>query len=132
MQYGNHSAVIEHMDLVWEKLFEDIRRNRVLAFDGKSTASRKGLRVAPLGAVVTHKVQIVNTYSFEAGVARGEKEGLNRDTLLEEVPKCLCGDALPALLKALTDLRIRFPHQRILLAKADVTDALRNVDIASH
>ena len=30
MQHGNHSTVVEHMDLVWEKLFEDIRRNRVL------------------------------------------------------------------------------------------------------
>ena len=46
------------MDLVWEKLFEDIRRNRVLVFDRKSAASPKDLRVAPLGAVVTHKVRI--------------------------------------------------------------------------
>ena len=57
------------MDLVWEKLFEDIRRNRVLVFDRKSAASPKDLRVAPLGAVVTHKVRINNDYSFEAGVA---------------------------------------------------------------
>ena len=132
MQYGNHSTVAEHMDLVWKKLYEDIRRNRVLVFERESAASLKGLRVAPLGAVVTHKVRIINDYSFEAGAARGEKGGLNRDTQTEEVPKCLCGDALPALLKALTDLRIRFPNRRILLAKADVTDAFRNVRIAPH
>ena len=132
MQYGNHSTVAEHMDLVWEKLYEDVRRNRVLVFDRESATLLKGLRVAPLGAVVTHKVRIINDYSFEAGAARGEKGGLNRDTQTEEVPKCLCGDALPALLKALTDLRIRFPHSRILLAKADVTDAFRNVRIAPH
>ena len=106
MQYGNHSAVVEHMDPVWEKLFENVRPNCVLVFDRESAASLKGLRVAPLGAVVTHKVRIINDYSFEAGAAR-RKGGLNRDTLTEEVPKCLCGDALPALLKALTDLRIR-------------------------
>ena len=70
-------------------------------------------------------------YSFEAGAARG-KGGLNRDTLTEEVPKCLCGDALPALLKALTDLRVRSPHLHLLLAKADVTDAFRNDKIAPH
>ena len=107
MQYGNHSAVVEHMDLVWGKLFEDIGRNRVLVFDRESAASLKGLRVAPLGAVVTHKVRIINDYSFGAGAARGEKGGLNRDTITEEVPKFLCADALLALLKALTDLRIR-------------------------
>ena len=88
--------------------------------------------MAPLGAVVTHKVRIINDYSFESGAARGQKGGLNRDTLTEEVPKCLCGEALPALLKAITDLRITFPHLRILLAKADVTDAFRNVRIAPH
>ena len=88
--------------------------------------------MAPLGAVVTHKVRIINDYSFDAGAARGKKRGLNRDTLTEDVPKCLWGDALPALLKALTDLRIRFSHLRILLAKADVTDVFRNVRIAPH
>ena len=82
--------------------------------------------------MITHKVRINNDYSFEAGAARGEKGGLNRDTRTEEVPECLCGDALPALLKALTDLQIRFPHLRILLAKADVTDAFKNVRIAPH
>ena len=65
-------------------------------------------------------------------MARGENGGLNRDTLTEKVPKCLCGDALSALLKALRDLRIRFPHLRILLAKENVTDAFRNVRIAPH
>ena len=132
MQYGNHSAVVEHMDPVWEKLFENVRPNCVLVFDRESAASLKGLRVAPLGAVVTHKVRIINDYSFEAGAARGENGGLNRDTLTEKVPKCLCGDALSALLKALRDLRIRFPHLRILLAKENVTDAFRNVRIAPH
>lgn len=88
--------------------------------------------MTPLGAVVTHKVRIMNDYSFDAGVARGEKGGLNSDTQTEEVPKSLSGDALPTLLKALTVLRIRFPHLRILLAKAAVTDAFRSVRLAPH
>ena len=33
MQCGNYSAVVEHMDLVWEQLFEDIRRNCVLVLE---------------------------------------------------------------------------------------------------
>ena len=48
------------------------------------------------------------------------------------MPKCFCGDALPALPKALTDLRVRSPHLHLLLAKADVTDAFRNDKIAPH
>ena len=30
MQYRDHSAMVEQMDLVWEKMYEDIRRSRVL------------------------------------------------------------------------------------------------------
>ena len=30
LQYGNHSSVQEHMPTVWEKLCEDVRRNRCL------------------------------------------------------------------------------------------------------
>ena len=56
-QYGNHSGVREHMDLGWKKLFDDIRRNRVLVFSRDSASSIKDLRVAPLGAVVTHKAK---------------------------------------------------------------------------
>ena len=92
------------------KLFDDIQRNRVLVFNRDSASSIKGLRVAPLGAVVTHKVRNINDYSVDVQAARGEKGGLNKDTHTEEVPKCLCGQALPTILQALTDLRIRFPQ----------------------
>ena len=129
-QYGNHSSVQEHMSTVWEKLCEDVRRNRCLVFTREAAEKIVGLRIAPLGAVVTHKVRIINDYSFDPSTARGEKEGLNRDTISEEVPPCLCGEALPALLNVLTDLRIRFPNRRILLAKADVTEEFRNVRVA--
>ena len=80
--------------------------------------------------MVTHKVRIINDYSFDPSMARGEKGGLNRGTVSEEVPPCLCEDALPALLIVLTDLRIRFPNRRILLTKADVAEAFRNVRVA--
>ena len=79
---------------------------------------------------MTHKVRIINDYSFDPSTARGEKGGLNRDTVSDEVPPCLCGEALPTLLNLLTDLRIRFTNRRILLAQADVTGAFRNVRVA--
>ena len=98
IRYGNHSTAFEHVDLVWEKRSKDVRRNRVLVFKNReSAAALKGLRVAPLGAVVTHKVRIINDYSFDVDAARGEKGGLNKDTQTEDVPKCLCADALPSL-----------------------------------
>ena len=80
--------------------------------------------------MVTRKVRTINDYSFDPSTARGEKGGLDRDTVNEEVPPCLCGEALPALINVLRDLRIWFPNRRILLAKADVREALRNVRVA--
>ena len=129
-QYRNHSSLHEHSSTVWQKLCEDVRRNRCLVFTREAAAKIVGLGLAPLGAVVTHKVRIINDYSFDPSTARGEKGGLNRDKVSEEVPPCLCGEALPALLNVLTDLRIRFPNYRILLAKADVTEMFRNVRVA--
>ena len=129
LQYGNHSSVQEHRPTVWGKICEDIRRNRCLVFTREAVAKIAGLRVAPLVALITHKVIIFNDYSFDPSTARGEKGDPNRDTVREEVPPCLYAEALPTLLNMLTDLRIRFPNLLILLAKADVTDAFRNVRV---
>ena len=101
-----------------------------MVFTREAAAKIVRLRVAPLRAVVTHKVGIIDDYSFDPSTASGEKGGLNRDTVSKEVPPCLCGEALSALLNVLTDLQIRFLNHRILLAKADVTEAFRNVRAA--
>ena len=92
------------MSTVWEKLCEDVRRNRRLVFTREAAENIVGLRVAPLGAVVTHKVITINDNSFDPSTARGEKGGLKRDMVSEEVPPCLCREALPALLNVLTHL----------------------------
>ena len=34
-------------------------------------------------------------FSFDQSTARGMQGGLNRDTMTEEVPRCLCWTALP-------------------------------------
>ena len=117
------------MYLVRDKLFDDIRQNRALVFNREPASSIKGIRVAPLGAVVTHKVRIINDHSFDVQAARGEKGRLTKGAHTEEAPKGLCGQALPTLLQALTDLRIIFSQKRILLAKADAMDAFRNVRV---
>ena len=51
LQYGNHSSIQEHMSTVWEKLCEDVRRNRCLVFTREAAEKIVGLRVAPLGYV---------------------------------------------------------------------------------
>ena len=129
LQYGNDSIVQEHMYTVWEKICEYVRRNRCLVFTRETAAKIVERRVAPLGTVVTHKVRIINDYLVDPSRIRGEKGDLNCDTVSEE-PPYLGGEALPTLLNVSTNLRIRFPNLRILLAKADVKDAFRNVRVA--
>ena len=88
------------------------------------------VRVASLGAVVTSKVRIINDFSFDLNTARCTKGVLNRDTLTQDIPRCLCGEALPKLLAEIVRLRIKYPLKRILISKADVSDAFRNVRVA--
>lgn len=86
MQYTNHSAVAEHMDLAWKKLYEAVRRHRALVMDIESSFSWKGHRLAPLSAVLSHRVRIIDDYSFEAGAGRGVKGRQNRAIRIEELP----------------------------------------------
>ena len=62
------AVVREDMELVWEMLLDDTRRNRVLVFNRHSASSIEGLRLAPFGA-------FVNDYFFDVQAARGEKGG---------------------------------------------------------
>ena len=78
--------------------------------------------------MVTHKVRIINDLSFDVE-SREKKGGLNRDTDPDTVPQCLCAEALPKFLDELVTLRKKFPAERILMSKADVSDAFRNVRV---
>ena len=55
--------------------------------------------------------------------SRDNKGGLNGDTDPDTVPQCLCAEALPKFLDKLVTLRKKFPEKRILMSKADVSDA---------
>ena len=61
--------------------------------------------------------------------SREKKGGLNGDTDLDTVLQCLCAEALPKFLDELVTLRKKCPEQRILMSKADVSDAFRNVRV---
>ena len=60
---------------------------------------------------------------------REKKRGLNGDTDPDIAPHCLCREALPKFLDELVTLRKKFPEKRILMSKADVSDAFRNVPV---
>lgn len=84
-------------------------------------------RIGPIGVVVSHKVRIINHF-FNPDTHGKTKCGLSLDTVSEETLKCLCGEALPKLLNHIVLSEI--PDKRILLPKADVTNAFRNIRIA--
>lgn len=84
-----------------------------------------------MGAVATRKVRIINNdYSFGLRTSRHKRGGLNSDTVFKEIPRCLCREALPKVLDEIMWLRVKYPSSRILLSKAAVTEAFRNVSVA--
>ena len=57
------------------------------------------------------------------------KGGVNGDTNPDSVSQCLYAHALPKFSDLLVVLRKIFPVERILMSKADVADAFRNVRV---
>lgn len=92
--YGKHRSSYEHPPAIWAKLSEDVRREKCLVIHKSCAHEIPNVRVSPLGAVVTHKVRIINYFSFET-LNRVKKGGLNGDTDPDAVPPCLCAEALP-------------------------------------
>ena len=56
-------------------------------------------------------------------------ERRKEDTDPDTVPQCLCAEALPKSLDEFLTLRKKFPEKRILMSKADVSDAFRNARV---
>ena len=86
------------------------------------------MRVLPLGAVVTHKVRVIDDMSFDL-FNRAKKGGLNPETYVNSVPPSLCAEALSEFLTELVSLRAENPKLRLLMATTDVNNAYRNVRI---
>ena len=128
IQYGNHSSAIEQLPAIWEKLGDDVRREKCLVIRKAAAHEIPNLRVSPLATVVTHKVRVINDLSFEVA-NRAKKGGANGDTDPDAVPRCLCAEALPKFLAEIVRLRQKYPEKRILLSKTDVSDAFRNVRV---
>ena len=104
LQYGNHRSALAHLPAIWEKLGEDVRREKSLVIRKSFASEIPNLRVSPLAPVVSHKVRIINDLSFEVW-NRTRNGGLNRDTDPDSVPPCLCATALPKFLTKVVSLR---------------------------
>ena len=102
LQYGDNHSVSEHLPAIWKKIREDVRREK--CFRILTAHEIPNLRVSPFATVVTHKVRIINDWSFDAQ-SREKKGGLNKDTDPGTVPQCLCALALPTFLDELVSLR---------------------------
>ena len=65
LRYGNYRSAEEHLPLIWKKIGEDVRREKCLVIEKTAAHEIPNVAVLPLGAVVTHKVRIVNDLSFD-------------------------------------------------------------------
>ena len=105
-----------------------MRREKCLVTEQTVAHEIPNVRVLPLGAVVTHKVRVVNGLSFDL-FNRAKQGGLNAETDVNSVPPSLCAEALPEFLTELESLRAENPKLRLLMATTDVNDPYRNVRI---
>ena len=128
LRYGNQPSAEKHLPLIWEKN-QGRRAPRKMPRNRKAAAHEiPNVRVLPLGAVVTHKVRVINELSFDL-FNRTKTRGLSEKTDVNSVPPSLCAEVLPEFLTELASLRAENPKLRLLMATTDVTDAYRNVRI---
>ena len=128
LRYGNYRSAEEHLARIWKKIEEDVRREKCLVIEKAAAHEIPNVRVLPLGAVVTHKVGVINDPSFDL-FNRAKNGGLNAKTDVNSVPPSLCAEALPEFLTELASLRAENPKLRLLMATTHVNDAYRNVRI---
>ena len=94
LRYGNHRSAEKHLPLIWRKIGEDVRREKCLVIKKSAAHEIPNVRVLPLGAVVTHKVRVINDLSFDL-YNRAKRGGLIAETDVNSVPSSLCAEALP-------------------------------------
>ena len=129
LKYGNHRSVhpAEVADDVRTKIVDDIRLSRALVFPRELAHRIPGLRLSPLGAVVSpKKTRIIRDLSFDF---HGSTTSVNEDTDFSSAPKVKLQHVLRNFVWRILYLRNRWPLSRILLSKMDVADAFRQVSV---
>ena len=71
LKYGNHKSVVPFAEKVRQRVYDDVRLGRAVVFPRSAARMISGLRLSPLGAVVSPaKVRIIHGLSFNSGVRR--------------------------------------------------------------
>ena len=111
LRYGNHRSAENPLSLIWKKIGEDVRREKCLVIEKMAAHEIPNEGALPLGAVVTHKVRVVNDLSLNL-FNRAKKGDLNAETDGNSVPPRQCAEALPKFLTELVSLRAENPKLR--------------------
>ena len=93
-----------------------MRREKCLV--NKKTAAHEipNVRVLPLGAVVTHKVRVINDLSFVL-FNRAKKGGLNAETDVNSVPRACAGSGTQTYIYIYIFVRARGESCRSLFTR---------------
>ena len=60
------------------------------------------------------------------------RDRLNADTDADSIPPVLCAETLPKVISEIVGLRQKCPTRRVLMSKADVSDAFQSVRIGPN
>lgn len=129
LRYSNHHCTKVHSHVVLEKINKGQRQRRILIFPRGSARKIRGLRVSPLGAVISpEELRVIHDLTFDLS-EENRRGGVDARIPVDDSLPCLCPQALPTLLRELVKLRRRYPKRRILLSKRNSHDAFRNMRI---
>ena len=128
LAYSNHSSVGAHVDRIVAKIAEDVKFGHAFVFPIRAAASIPGLRLSPLGVVVsTSKVRVIHDLTFSSFPSG---PGVNSDTDFDTAPPCKLGHVLRDVIWRILYLRRKFgTDARIVLSKMDVANAFRQVPV---
>lgn len=127
LRYHNHSSVGPHEDRLLTKIHEDVVYGRAWVFPRASAGQIPGMRLSPLGVVITSKLRVIHDLSFLHGIS---KHSVNAGTDFESAPQCNLGHVLCNVVWRVLFLRRRFGNAaRIVLSKMDAKDAFRQVAV---
>ena len=70
IQYRIHRSVSEYLPAIWEKIREDIRRQKCIVTLKSAAHEIPNLRVSPLAAVVTYKLSTTRSSTHRADSRR--------------------------------------------------------------
>ena len=128
LRYGNHRSIAPYHRNITSKIYDDVQRGRAFIFPKSVAHLIPGLRLAPLGAVVSpSKTRIIHDLSFSL---QQSASSVNADTDFESAPPVKLGHVLRQFIGRILFLRRRWPKARIVLSKMDVAEAFRQVAVS--